>query len=265
MSMRLTTKLALCAVVVMTTLSVSAREDDEVGLWTSAGVEKELGYGVKGSFEGEYRTKGNHFDRFGLGISASRSVYSNDDNTFSLKAGIGYKYTRNFSLAEKEWKGINSFIYDNAYWRNRHRINLQLTAKQDLGRWTLSLRERYQFAYSAKAKYTRDKYEVITGTREEVLVSSKEKIKGIQNEHLARTAFEASYDIRNCKLTPFAGIELYNNLSDKMNLEKTRYTAGCNWKITDIHSVQGAFIWQDRAADGELSGGAIKLSYNYKF
>lgn len=261
MTMRLTTKLALCAMALVAAMPVSARE---IGLWTSASAEKEIGYGINGSFGAEYRTIGNHVDRWGFGLDADRKIWESSDNAFTLKAGLGYKYTRNLIPAKIVWKGISDYNYHNSYWRNRHRISLQLAGKYELDRWDFTLRERYQFNFNGKTSYMIDQHNKPT-TSQDFIVGNKEKIKEAQKEHIARTQIGAAYDIAQCKFDPFANIEFFNALSDGMKLEKTKFTIGCDWKISKVQALEGALIFQDRAADGESAGCAVGFSYKYKF
>lgn len=259
--MRLTTKLALCALAFIAATPASARE---IGFWTSASAEKEIGYGIDGSFGAEYRTIGNHIDRWGFDLGADRTIWTSSDNAFKLNAGIGYKYTRNLTTAKIVWKSISDYNYHNSYWRNRSRISLQLAGKYEFDRWDFTLRERYQFNITGKASYVIDKHTKPT-TSQDFIYGHKEKSKESEKEHIARTQLGAAYDIAHCKFDPFASMELFNSLSNGMKLEKTKFTLGCDWKITKGQALEGAMVFQNRAADGEPAGFAVSFSYKYKF
>lgn len=257
--MRLAVALALFAVAALDPMPALA---EETGLWASASAEKKIGQNIDGSVSAEFRTIGNRIDRLGLGVSADRRIFRTSDKFFTLKAGLGYKFTGNQNPSKTVWKNPDRYNLHNSYWCNRHRVYVQLTGKFEPGRWELSIRERYQYNYDSQASYTMYKHKRLeTGTD---IITPEKKIKYAEREHIARTQLEVAYNIRKCKFDPFAGFELYNCMNNGMELEKTRLTVGFDWKISNIRTFQWALVFQDRAADGEAAGCAVSFSYKYK-
>ncbi len=129
--------------------------DDEIsdfGLWTSVGVEKKLTkkWGVE--LEGELRTQDamKEVSRYSLGVSTDYKL------TSWLKVDAGYVFLRDYNLSEfkadpiaeedEGWVAYQGDLYA-PYWTTRHRANVSLTGSVKLGRFKLSLRERWQYTY----------------------------------------------------------------------------------------------------------------------
>lgn len=262
-------------------------QNDGLGIWTSAGVEKGLGKGLDLGIEAGYRLQGSRTDSRSISADVSKRLWRSQDKSFSGRIGAAYKFTNLYAPAETTYQGdVEDGIADGLdpeyyrenglkynyiypYWRNRHRFSVQLSAKKELGRFTVSLKERYQFTWSDSIQVDRDKYRVMWDDDAQDFViglkSSDTKTKDIQRKHMLRTSFQLSYDIRSCKLDPFCGIDIFNNAADSLSLDKMRLTVGVEWKITKQQSLETAYIWQDKASDDEASGSAISLSYKYSF
>ena len=64
-----------------------------------------------------------------------------------------------------------------------------------------------------------------------------------------------------CKVDPYASVELYNA---KGGLQKIRYTAGADWKLTKQHVVSAFYRYID-SHDDDPNMHIIGLGYKYKF
>lgn len=259
----------------------------DLGLKGDIEVEKGLAKGLDMGLSAEYMYQDSHTDDWGLGISLSRRLYRSKDKSFTVKAAAGYKFTRVFSSAEGVYKGDSSdgiadglpfeyymenklkFDWLESYWRTRHKVWTQVQVKKELGRFTISFKERYQFSHSDSMEVGRDKYRMMYNADiqdfEIGLKSSDTKIKDAQNKNILRSSIRAAYDIKDCKLNPFLGIDLYNSLDNGMRLEKTRLTGGVERSIGKNASVGLAYLWQNKAFDDEPAGSAINLSFSYAF
>lgn len=259
----------------------------DLGLKGDIEVEKGLAKGLDMGLSAEYMYQDSHTDDWGLGISLSRRLYRSKDKSFTVKAAAGYKFTRVFSSAEGIYKGDSSdgiadglpfayymennlkFDWLESYWRTRHKVWAQVQVKKELGRFTISFKERYQFSHSDSMEVGRDKYRMMYNANIQDfamgLKSSDTKIKDAQNKNILRSSIRAAYDIKDCKLNPFLGIDLYNSLDNGMRLEKTRLTGGIERSLGKNASVGLAYLWQNKAFDDEPAGSAINLSFSYAF
>ena len=125
----------------------------------------------------------------------------------------------------------------------------------DVGRWSFSLRERWQYTYRPEKTTTR--YDFDNAKWEDTTV------KGNAGSVL-RSRIQAEYDIPLCTWTPYASVELYNAWS----VEKVRYTLGADWKINKKNSFSIYYRFQDNRGssdDGDSDMHIIGLGYNFKF
>lgn len=272
--------------------------DDEIsdlGVWTSLGVEKKINkkWGVE--VEGEFRTADalNEISRYSLAISTDYKLLS------WLKADVGYVFMRDYTRASStlQWK---EDVYDNDeyawseyeldkdadFWRTRHRVNASLIGSVKLGRFKLSLRERWQYTYQPEVKFDKVEHDVIRyniddwGWAQELMGlvehdgylwkvsedgSTKKDSKRSKNSHVLRSRFQVSYDIKGVPFEPYASCEIYNDF-DGFNLKKTRYTIGGDYKINKKHTIGLYYRYQDFAGDdSDESTQIIGVGYKFKF
>ena len=235
---------------------------NDFGMWASVEGEKELGKRWSIGMEIEARTR-NHvrsMERISGGISADFKI------TKWLKASAGYTFIGDHAVG-KLWYGDNVYDMDGnlsyrikrkyrpEYWRIKHRTQVSLTASHKVGRFKLSLRERWQYTYRPEMYadrwvYASEKYE-------------KDLVKG-EGKSVLRSRFEAEYDIRNCPLEPYANVELTNNWS----VSKVRCMGGLTWKIDKKNSLGTYYLYQTVPGDdgsGETNMNVIGVKYKVKF
>lgn len=273
--------LALC--------SAPALAQSHFGLWTELGAEREISKRFAIEAGAEFRAENDlkTAARWSGSLGASYKLLP------WLKAGAAYTYIYSRSLEEakrnykKDGVTLNGWNVDHGFWRQRHRAHFDLTGKWEIGRFTLSLRERYQYTHYMAADARRDKYrDVLTppagvpegawtppegsheyggefwGDCEFGTIDAKES----KNKHYLRSRLAVEYNIRHCPLTPGASVELNNNLSDGLHLDKKRVMAGVEWKITKKHRLSLDYLFQTGADDddeGDLH--AVKVGYKFKF
>ena len=244
-------------------------EDDEFGVWTTLEASKKINKKLKLDFEAELRTiEGvGDIDRVSIGAGASYKPVK------WLKASAGYIFIYSHSLDSKkikdlidEEKGIYEYNIDHAYWTERHRFHISLTGEYKIGRVELSLRERVQYTRTNSATTDETKYEweytdIIEGTGDLTSVTEPEFKKAKENTTL-RSRLSAKWDIRNCKITPFASVELYTRLDEWKGCDKLRYRAGASYKINKDNEISLFYLYQDANDDDEPKGHAVGIGYS---
>ena len=141
-----------------------------------------------------------------------------------------------------------------------------MTGKLPIGRLTLSLRERYQFTRANSVSSLVDKYRVNSAGDVPEYKKTDVKVRSANNDSRLRSRLMADYDIRHCPLSPYAYIEIANNLCSGMQLEKTRVGVGTEIKINKQNKLDVGYVYQD-SRDDDFSGSehVIDISYKYKF
>lgn len=216
-------------------------------LWTSASFKTSFGSHWGAGAEVEYRTH-NHLkssERATIGVDAE---YKHQ----FFKIDAGYKYMHGQSLEETTRKG--NIIPP--YWIGRHRIFTSVTGKLKLGRFGLSLRERYQFTHRLGKWVPKYASDGVT-TKDDEWINPKDK-------HTLRSRLECEYNIRKSKFTPFVSAELYDNLSDGFAVEKVRYTLGTEYKINRHNRVEIFYRFIHETETGTDNINVIGIGYTFK-
>ena len=290
------TTISLCIL----SLSVSAQTN--WGLRSGIGVEKKITKGLDAGVEAKYYQTDNfrNTDRWSIGLSLDKRLFRNDAKTFSVKAGLGYKYMNVYHGWSTKYKDDDEnvenklepqFYIDNeydfnlkdSYVDNRHRVSASLQAGLEVGRFKISLRETYQFTHTDSVSYNVDKYRFEDGqtnwekkgySKHTYYVESKEKVfysrndvsgKSASDKSLLRSKISVDYDIPHCKFDPFISYELFNSLDEGFKAEKSRVTAGFDFSFNKKHDFEVAYMWQNQHDDDEPAGSFICLSYKFEF
>lgn len=271
---------------------LTALAGDDFGLWTSFGAQKEFSkkFSVEAGLDFRAEDKLRSVERWDFSLGATYKPFK------FLSLGVGYDFIHQRNLQETKeifvgWPeqtttnpcisalGLN---VDHGYWRNKHRAVFDLTGKVSAGRFTFSLRERYQFTHYRSTTTLRDKYrdeipanmiDAWTGEKHCMEGRVFSKLKGpdvkekeSKNKHYLRSRLQVEYNIKHSPLTPYASFELSNNLSEGFSLDKKRVSVGTEWKITKKHRLEVGYVFQTGADDddeGDLH--AISLGYKFKF
>ncbi len=263
-------------------LSTPAQADD-FGLWTDASLSQKIGYtGLSADVGIGFRANNNwnNVDRWNIGIGLSYNICP------FLETGIGYDFLYAYNPSEQKanynsngyWRGYN---IENAFWRAKNRFHFDLKGKAAIGRFSFSLRERYQLTGYNHRWLRQDKYRFNEGTRwdgtsdyiykgknyllRDGYPQSEMELKGHKNKHYLRSRIQAEYNIPRVPLTPYVAWEISNNLSEGFAIDKRRYSIGTDWKITKGQHLSIGYVYnngQDDDDEGDLH--AIQLSYKIK-
>lgn len=276
--------LALCS-------ATSAIAQSDFGVWTEIGVEKSFNkkFSLEASVENRMANNATQPQRWNAAIGGSYKPLK------WLKLGAGYVfiYNRNFQEAEEKYKEndegeivlgkdgkpiIEGYNVDHGYWRPRHRAYFDVQGKVDVGRFSISLRERYLYNYYVETEALRDKYRNPSqpgysgnlypfNGMEFMKYEQEMDTKKAKSKHSLRTRLQVEYDIKGVPLTPFVSCELTNELSNAMQYDKVRAQAGVEWKINKKHILSGAYLYQNenQGIGPNESLHAIKLGYKFKF
>lgn len=236
-------------------LPMVSMAQSDAGLWTSVGIDKKINKKLSFGLEGEFRSR-NDFktaDRWSVGLDATWKF----NKKFRVAAGyvlLNDNRKEKISYNNDDPTSVN--YYNNwrpSYWTVRHRVYAGFGLSTDVGRWSFSLRERWQYTYRPEKTTTR--YDFDNAKWEDTTVNGKAG-------SVLRSRLQVEYDIPLCTWTPYASVELYNAWS----VEKIRYTLGADWKITKQHSIGLYYRFQQyRHSEDGTNINIIGASYNFKF
>ena len=279
---------------------------DDFGLWTEAAASQKLGTtGLKLDGNIGFRAN-NHWksvDRWNVGLGLSY------DLTTFLEVAGAYNFIYSYSHATCEdkfqkdddgnvtdkWIGYN---VDNGYWRTKNRFSFSLKGKWDIGRFSFSLRERYQatifnhtylrqdkYRFNREPKYILDDegeimfddegnamYEtdadgnpVYDYTLQEGYPEIEMDRKRHKTTHFLRSRLQVEYNIRKCPVNPYAAFEISNNLSNGFSTDKRRWSAGVDWKIKKGQHLSVGYVYSNgNDDDDDGREHIIELSYKIK-
>lgn len=231
---------------------VARAQSDDFGMWYSLTAEKKLSKKWSIDVEGDFRTRNDSktADRWSIGLDAEYKIAK------WLKASAGYtllydnnpeKITYDDDGEYKKWRP--------SYWGLRHRFAVSLAGSVDYGRFSFSLRERWQYTY--RPEKTTERYDFSDAQWEDKAVKGK-------GRNVLRSKLKVDYNIPKCKVDPYVDVELFNAWS----LQKVRYTVGIDWKLTKKHIFGLTYHYQDVNADdddNDVDSHIIGLSYKFKF
>lgn len=253
-------------------------QQDEMGVWTELELEKKLSKRFELSGGLDFRFNDNVGETSRWRVTLGGTYKLND----WLKTGVTYQCISDLSRGEtkedfkKSSGAFNGYNVDEAFRRDKHRFTFDLTGKWKVGRFSIGLRERYQFTHSVAtdvdrvryrdevpAGYSGDSYEF--GGYQWITREPAVDHKGHKNNHQLRSRLEVEYDIPNCKLTPSVSYELKSSLQDAMATAGARVTAGVEWKLNKKQSVSAAYIFDDGHYEDDPNLHVLKIGYKFKF
>ena len=272
-------KILLTAGLCLFAVSLSAQSN--WGLRSSIGVDKKITKGLDAGVEAKYYQTDNfkNTDRWSIGLSLDKRLYRNDAKTFTVKAGLGYKYMNVYHSWSTKYKGNLADIengldpqyyvdngYDfnlnNSYVDTRHRVTASIQAAIEAGRFKIALRESYQYTHTDSAEFYKDKYRFDETSH---TVKTELDGKSASNSRKLRSKISVDYNIPHWKYDPFVSYELFHGLEDGFKAEKTRITAGVEFSFNKMHNFEVAYMWQNQHDDDEPAGSFICLSYKFDF
>lgn len=236
----------IAALFVMLPLSpTNAYAGDDFGIWGEVQAEKKLsdrwslGAGV------EYRSRDNlkSTDRWSFGLEGNYQI------THWLKATVGYSLLDDHHHNEY----TNGTTYSD-YWGIRHRFNVSLTGSVSWGKFSFSLRERWQYTY--RPEKTAQLHETSTGA------DAGEKVYSGKGKNVWRNRLQVKLKLSNL-FRPYVNAESWV----AKELEKMRYNVGTELNLDQHHSLDIKYIYQHICGEGdnEPDRHVIGIGYTYKF
>jgi hypothetical protein len=222
------------------TFPVLAQETDR-GMWSSFELKKKFKGGIALSLEEEYRLREDFqtTDKFMTTLDLSWKPFS------FLKGGIAY--------CRIDYNHPSNNTHTDEYWELRHRYSAYLTGDYDLGRFGVSLREKFQ------------------QTKRVGVVADADKSNPT---NVLRSRLQLTYDWKSLPLKPYISGEVFYTLNEpdgeqdpsatKMVTED-RYAAGLEYDISKRLTLAIGYLyssstgWDDdvRNADGDKVGGYV--------
>ena len=255
-------------------------QKDEFGAWLEVEGEKKITKRIDLSLGLGMRANDNlgEVSRANAFIGGSYKVCD------YLKVAATYQYISDLSRGEvkedfkKNSGKFNGYNVDEAFHRAKHRLSFDLSSKVKVGRFTFSLRERYQYTHSVSKDIERIRYRDDAasmpgfsgdtypfGGYEWINREVGEDHKGHKNNHLLRTRIGIEYDIKKCPLAPFATYEIKTQLQKGGATEETRLIVGADWKLNKKNTLTFAYIFNDAHYSDEANVHALSLGYKFKF
>lgn len=249
--------------------------DDEFGVWATFEASKKINKKFKFAADAELRTYNfvNDIERATIGAKFEYKILK------WLKANIGYSfmYTHEPEETKLKYDDIvididgNEFInynIDHDYWTIRNRVYATISGEYKVGRFEFGLRERLQYTHTGSAtvnetKYRYDLGDDVLSTDDNKWTSTTEpEFKDAKHNLSLRSRLTVKYDIPNCKINPFASVELYTRLDEWKGCDKVRYRIGGSYKINKKNSISLYYLYQDVNDIDEADGHAIGLEYS---
>lgn len=265
----------------LTTVPAAFAQRDEFGAWLEVEGEKAVTKRLDLSVGIGLRANDNvrEMSRWNISLGGSYEIFK------WLKAGLTYQCISDLNRKEvkEDYKksngAFNGYNVDEKYRRDKHRVSFDLTGKTKIGRFTISLRERYQYTHSVATDVERERYRDEApagyenpdnpghqfGGQTWLSYELANDRKHSKNNHLMRTRVEVEYDIPKCKFTPSVSYELKNSLQDAFKTTETRLIAGVKWKVNKKNTLSLDYLFNDGHYSDEPNLHVVSVGYKFKF
>lgn len=186
-----------------------------------------------------------------------------------LKVGAGYNFLQDHYPSAVS----NNGKYDvNAYWATKHRVYVGVTGSLKVWKFTLSLRERYQFTHRPGLDVPR--FDIDNGA------PAGNKSVDRKDKHVLRSRLEVDFKpYKKCRFEPYVSYEVYSQLhvvkEDKAAgrttqggrfADKQKATVGCSYKINKHNSVELYYRYVHTSdPDDRDAAHLIGVGYAFKF
>jgi hypothetical protein len=247
--------------------------EDEFGIWATVEASKKINKKFKVVGDVEFRTYDfvNNIERAAIGVKLEYKILK------WLKSNVGYQFHYKHNPEETSIKDPvydeegnfagNEYNIDNDYWVIRNRVYATISGEYKVGRFEFGLRERLQYTHTGSATTDETKYRYDLGmdpllsTEDNSWVTTTEpEFKDAKHNLTLRSRLNVKYDIPNCKVNPFASVELYTRLDEWKGYDKLRYRLGASYKINKDNSISLYYLFED--VNGEANGHAIGFEYS---
>ena len=250
-------------------------EENEFGIWTTVEASKKINKKFKVVGDAELRTYDfvSNIERTTIGAKVEYKMLK----WLKANAGYSFMYTHepeSKSFKEEVWDEEGNSVgreynVDHDYWTIRNRFYATISGEYKVGRFEFGLRERLQYTRtnSATTKETKYRYDlgmdpILSTEDNEWIATTEPEEKEAKNNFTLRSRLSVKYDIPNCKINPFASIELYTRFDKWKGCDKLRYRIGGSYKINKDNSISLYYLYQDANDDDEPKGHAIGLEYS---
>ena len=249
--------------------------NDSFGIWATVEASKKINKKFKVVADAELRTTNivKEIERATVGAKVEYKVLK------WLKTNVGYSFmythkpqTKNLKdpVYDEEENFVDyEYNIDHAYWTIRNRVYATVSGECKIGRFELGLRERLQYTRtnSATTNETKHRYDLgedpLFSTEDNKWIDTTEpELKEAKDNLTLRSRLSVKYDIPNCKVNPFASVELYTRLDEWLGYDKLRYRIGGSYKINKKNSISLYYLYQSVNDDDEPGGHAIGLEYS---
>lgn len=266
-------KVYIFLAVIMIAITAKAGSDD-FGVWTGLSATKTLPYGFSLSLEGEFRSsdKAHSVDEWNASIGLNYKV-----NKY-LKIGTAYVFKYAYSHAKRKehykddiehpayWNGFN---YTHDYWTPKNRFNFEATGDVKLfDVLKISLRERYQFTDQKTQMVDRTKYRYKNDKKtlkNDYPLQDKNEKERKYSQYL-RSRMKLEFDKKGWDFQPYITFELFNNLDNKLALDKTRFSVGTAYKINRQNEVSLGYLFNNEIDEDPNEGRhVLNIGYSFKF
>ena len=270
------TALLLAMLMLAPFSSASAQStNDSFGIWATVEASKKINKKFKVVADAELRTTNivKDIERATIGAKVEYKVLK------WLKTNVGYSFMytqkpQTKSLKDPVYDEDENFVdyeynIDHAYWTIRNRVYVTASGECKIGRFEFGLRERLQYTRTNSATTNETKYRYDLGEDplfstddNEWIVTTEPEFKEAKDNLSLRSRLNVKYDIPNCKINPFASVELYTRLDKWKGYDKLRYRIGGSYKINKKNSISLYYLYQSVNDDDEPGGHAIGLEYS---
>ena len=244
--------LTVIALALLTVVPAAA-QDDDFGIWGEVNVEKKTDSRWDVDAGVEFRSRDNlkAADRWAFGADATFKI------TDWLKASAGYTL-----LDDHREKANTSGRKASDYWGVRHRFNVSLVGSYSFGDLNISLRERWQYTY--RPEKTVDRYWTYTDDEEDRYEGevADQHTYDAKSKNVWRNRLQLKYKVSKM-WRPYLNAE--TNVSN--GLEKVRYSAGTEIRLSKHHWLDLKYLFQKTYGDDDEEGDrhVIGIGYTYKF
>ena len=246
--------------------------EDDFGIWATVEASKKINKKFKVVGDVEFRTYDfvNNIERAAIGVKLEYKILK------WLKSNVGYQFHYKHNPEEIKLKDSvlvdDIFIgqnknFDHDYWVIRNRVYATISGEYKVGRFEFGLRERLQYTHTGSATTDETKYRydlgmdpLLSTEDNEWLATTEPEFKDAKHNLTLRSRLNVKYDIRNCKINPFASVELYTRLDEWKGYDKLRYRLGASYKINKDNSISLYYLFED--VNGGANGHAIGLEYS---
>ena len=248
--------------------------EDEFGIWATVEASKQINKKFKFVADAELRTYDfvNNVERATVGAKFEYKILK------WLKANVGYSFMYTHEpeetsikdqVEDEEGNVFNEYNIDHEYWTIRNRFYLTASGEYKVGRFEFGLRERLQYTRTSSATVNETKYRydlgmdpILSTEDNEWIVTTEPELKDAKHNLTLRSRLSVKYDIPNCKINPFASVELYTRLDEWKGCDKVRYRIGGSYKINKKNSISLYYLYQDVNDIDETDGHAIGVEYS---